>query len=322
MEICFSSVADSSGSHNRLRFQSFQFISIKFGERLQLQARQNLRKWTDRGRYPVSITFGEPLSNQTSAPRSDKWSKNSPPKAAKERTRSCLPMHRQFVPGTAGIRFAHASSTTSGTSAIWLWQGFCRRRRPRPMAATASPRSTDGRPVDACHSRSMHRQHRARAARQNTSELELHSRSRVRPVGDPSMRHQTGALFAEFLERVPLDPGPDVQFILGEDSRTKISNLAEFEHLLALCCCRVGCTTGSWAYAAISRATWRRSSFPAAAPANRKEWLSPIKMSRQISKSSRMRSITPQGSCARDFAFFSQFGYTVTLWGAMLAREP
>lgn len=273
-----------------------------------------------RGRYPVSVTFGEPLPNTAPAVQVRQAIQVLGADAAKERTRNCLPMHRQFVRNAARHPFRPCLIDAAGKQSLSYGKALAgavvlsRWLRPQlsdePMVGIWLP-SSNG------------------AALTNIA-LALLGKTAVNlnyTAGAESVKsaiqqcHIKEILTARrFLDRLPLDPGPGVRLILGEQAREQISTASRinaFLRVVLLPGWLLDRVLGLGRHKASDVATVIFSSGSTGEPKGvvltQQNITSNIEVFKDLidySSRDRVLGILP---------FFHSFGFTVTLWGALVA---
>ncbi|HEY1379515.1 MAG TPA: AMP-binding protein, partial [Gemmataceae bacterium] len=281
-------------------------------------------KWPQRRKYPVTVAFGKPQDSTVTAPQVRQMIQQMAADVAKERTRTILPVHRQFVRSAARHPFRPCLiDTTSGPEPVVLNRGkalagaMCLARwlRPKlgdePMVGVWLPQSAGGVLTNVAltllHKTPVNLNYTAgtdnvrSAARQCELKVVLSSK--------------------RFLTRYPLDLGPDVRVIAGEDARDEITTgrrLAAYLRTILLPGWLLDRLLGLGGHESSDLATVIFSSGSTGEPkgvmlthqnvaANIEAFIDYVRFTHH----DRVLGILP---------FFHSFGYTVTLWGALLAE--
>src|SRR5262249_8875198 len=124
----------------------------------------------------------------------------------------------------------------------------------------------------------------------------------------------------KFLDRVALDPGQDVQFILGEDSRAQISNFSRVRAFLSIVLLPgwlLDALYGLRGHKPSDLATVIFSSGSTGEPKGVALTYQNVTSNIEIFKDA--VDYSPRDRVLGILPFFHSFGYTVTLWGALLA---
>jgi acyl-[acyl-carrier-protein]-phospholipid O-acyltransferase/long-chain-fatty-acid--[acyl-carrier-protein] ligase len=274
-----------------------------------------------RGHYPATVRFGAALPNDTSAARVRQVVQELAAESAKERTKDCVPMHRQFVRMAARHPFRPCLIDTTGTigdltygkalaGAIVLSRWLRPRLSDAPMVGVwlpASPGAVLTNIALALLGKT--------AVNLNYTSGEDSVRSAIRQC-----QLQQVLTAQRFLDRFKLDPGPDVRLILGEESRAQItqrSRRAAFLLTLLTPGWLLDRVLGLSGHHASDLSTVIFSSGSTGEPKGvaltHQNITSNIEIFKELvdfSHHDRVLGILP---------FFHSFGFTVTMWGALLA---
>lgn len=278
-------------------------------------------KRSGRGPYPVSVTFGAPLPNHTPAARVRQVIQELAAEAAKERTKDCLPMHRQFVRMAARHPFRPCLIDPTGNTpnlsygkalagAVVLSHWLRPQLGDEPKIGLWLPSTPGGVLANVA------------VALLGKTAVNLNYTSGLDAVRSAVRQcHIRQVLTSQkFLERVPLDLGPDVRLIFGEDARKQISSAARvnaFVWTVLLPGWILDRMLGLSRHKASDLATIIFSSGSTGEPKGialtYQNVTSNIEIFKDLvdfSSTDRVLGVLP---------FFHSFGFTVTLWGTLLA---
>jgi acyl-[acyl-carrier-protein]-phospholipid O-acyltransferase / long-chain-fatty-acid--[acyl-carrier-protein] ligase len=278
-------------------------------------------KWPGRGPYPVSITFGSPLPNNTPAPRVRQVIQELAADAAKERTTHCLPMHRQFVRMAARHPFRPCLIDNIGTlgdltygKALAGAVVLSRWLRPRVHDADMVGLWMPATPGAALANVALALLGKT-AVNLNYTAGQESVRSAIRQCG---IKHVLTS--RKFLDRVALDPGPGVEWVFGEDSRAQISNLSRvraFIGILLFPGWLLDWLLGLGGHKPSDLATVIFSSGSTGEPKGVALTYQNVTSNIEIFKDA--VDYSPRDRVLGILPFFHSFGFTVTLWGALVA---
>lgn len=277
-------------------------------------------KLPSRGDYPVTVTFGAPLANSTSAAEVRQTIQLLAAEAAKQRTAACRPMHRQFVRSAARHPFRPCLIDPAGkqnlsygkalAGAIVLSHWLKPQLSDEPMVGVWLP-SSNG------------------AALTNIA-LTLLGKTAVNlnyTAGAESVRSAIQQcsireiLTAQkFLDRLPLDAGPDVRLIRGEEARTQISTASRVGAFLLVVLSPgwlLERLLGIRHHNAGDVATVIFSSGSTGEPKG--VVLTQQNVTSNIEMFKDLVDFSPRDHVLGILPFFHSYGYTVTLWGALMA---
>jgi acyl-[acyl-carrier-protein]-phospholipid O-acyltransferase/long-chain-fatty-acid--[acyl-carrier-protein] ligase len=279
-------------------------------------------KWPERGRSPVTVAFGKPLDSATTAPEVRQAILELSAYCAKERTRTILPVHRRFVRQAAAHPFRSCLIDTSGPQPRMLNQGkvlafaiglsgwLRPQLRDEPMVGVWLPSSVGG----VFANLALTLLGKTAVNLNYTAGIE-NVRSAVRRCG---IRHVLTA--QRFLARMPLDLGPDVELIALEDARASISKVSLIYALVGTVVLPgwlLDRLLGLGSHRAADLATVIFSSGSTGEPKG--VMLTQQNLAANVEAFMDYVDFSPRDRVLGLLPFFHSFGYTVTLWGALLA---
>jgi acyl-[acyl-carrier-protein]-phospholipid O-acyltransferase/long-chain-fatty-acid--[acyl-carrier-protein] ligase len=278
-------------------------------------------KRSRRGRYPVTARFGKPLPNATPAPNVRQAVQELAAESAIERTRDCVPMHRQFVRSAARHPFrecfidpASPSGNLSCGKALAGAIVLSRWLRPQlsdePLVGVWLPTSIPA----AVANIALTLLGKTAVNLNYTAGVES-VRSSVRQC-----RMKEVLTGQRFLDRIPLDLGPDVRLIRLEAAREGIPQAARVRAFLRVVMSPgwlLDWTLGLRKHTARDLATVIFSSGATGEPKG--IMLSQQNITSNIEIFKNHVDYSPKDRVLGILPFFHSFGYTVTLWGALVA---
>jgi acyl-[acyl-carrier-protein]-phospholipid O-acyltransferase/long-chain-fatty-acid--[acyl-carrier-protein] ligase len=192
-------------------------------------------KWPMRRKYPVTVTFGPRQPHDVAAPQVRQAITELEAEQAKRRSHSILPLHRRFVRSAARRPFRACLIDTNTPEPRHLNRGkvfagaacLARWLRPKlgdePMVGVWLPQSAGGVVTNLALALL-----RRTSVNLNYTAGADNVASAVRQCG---LRHVLTS--KRFTHRVPLDLGPDVELIYGEDALSAITNGQRLRAFLA-----------------------------------------------------------------------------------------
>jgi acyl-[acyl-carrier-protein]-phospholipid O-acyltransferase/long-chain-fatty-acid--[acyl-carrier-protein] ligase len=279
-------------------------------------------KWPQRPRFPVTIAFGPAHTSAVSAPQARQIIQELSADATKRRTATIMPVHRQFVRSAARRPFRQCLIDATGPKPRLLNRGkvfagaVCLSRWLRPVLGNDSmvgvwlPQSVGG----VVGNLALAFLHKTAVNLNYTSGVE-NVRSAARQCG---LKHVLSA--KRFISRMPLDLGPDVQVIYLEDALTGITSfqrVAVFVQAVLLPGWLLDRMLGLAAHQASDLATVIFSSGSTGEPKG--IMLTQQNIAANVEAFMEFADFTPHDRVLGMLPFFHSFGYTVTLWGALLA---
>jgi acyl-[acyl-carrier-protein]-phospholipid O-acyltransferase/long-chain-fatty-acid--[acyl-carrier-protein] ligase len=279
-------------------------------------------KWPDRGPHPVTVTFGKALPNVISAPQARQVLLELSADSAKDRARSTLPVHRRFVRMAARHPFRPClidntgpqprtlsyGKVLAGASCLANW--LRPKLRDEPMVGVWLPSSVGG----ALTNLALALLGKTAVNLNYTAGIES-VRSAVRQCG---IRHVLTA--NRFLAKMPLDLGSDVQLIAGEDAFSQISGFQKasaFVWTVLLPGWLLDWFFGLSKHRPDDLITVIFSSGTTGEPKG--IMLTHGNIAANVEAFVRYVNFSPRDRVLGLLPFFHSFGYTVTLWGALMA---
>jgi acyl-[acyl-carrier-protein]-phospholipid O-acyltransferase/long-chain-fatty-acid--[acyl-carrier-protein] ligase len=280
-------------------------------------------KRSERGPFPVTVAFGQPLSNPVAAPRVRQVIAEMAAETAKDRARHLLPVHRQFVRKAARHPFRGCLiDTASGPKprvlncAKVLAGAMCLARwlRPRlgdePMVGVWLPSSVGGALTNLAlalsHKTVVNLNYTAGAGAVRSA------------VEQCSLRHVVTS--ERFLHRMPLDLGPGVQLVKLEEALAGISGAQRtwaYLRTVLLPGWLLDRLLGLRRHQGSDLATVIFSSGSTGEPKG--VMLTQQNIAANIDAFVSHVNFSPRDRVLGTLPFFHSFGYTVTLWGALMA---
>lgn len=271
-------------------------------------------------RYPVTATFGKPLPTDATAFQVRQAVQILAAEAARERTKDCMPMHRQFVRNAASHPFRPCLIDPEGkqnlsygkalAGAIVLSRWLKPQLSDEPMVGVWLP-SSNG------------------AALTNIA-LTLLGKTAVNlnyTAGPESVRSAIQQCrireimtAQKFLDRLPLDAGPGVRLIRGEEARSQISTASRLRAFLLVVLSPgwlLDRLLGLTRHKAADVATVIFSSGSTGEPKG--IVLTQQNITSNIEAFKELVDFSPRDHVLGILPFFHSYGYTVTLWGALMA---
>jgi acyl-[acyl-carrier-protein]-phospholipid O-acyltransferase/long-chain-fatty-acid--[acyl-carrier-protein] ligase len=279
-------------------------------------------KLSERGPDPVTVAFGKPLNQFATASVVQQAIAELSAECAKERTKAILPAHRRFVRRAAAHPFRSCLIDTSGPEPKTLSQGkvlafatcladwLRPQLRDEPMVGVWLPSSTGG----VFTNLALALLGKTAVNLNYTAGIE-NVRSAVRQCG-----LRTVLTAKRFLARMPLDLGPNVQLIAGEDARAQISKarlVGAFLRTVLLPGRLLDWLLGLRGHKASDLATVIFSSGSTGEPKG--VMLTHQSIAANVAAFMDYVDFSPRDRVLGILPFFHSFGYTVTLWGALLA---
>jgi acyl-[acyl-carrier-protein]-phospholipid O-acyltransferase/long-chain-fatty-acid--[acyl-carrier-protein] ligase len=280
-------------------------------------------KWPMSRKYPVSVTFGPTQPSDISAPKVRQVIAAISAERAKEHSKSIVPMHRQFVRSAAKHPFRPCLIDTTGAQPRML-------NRAKVLAGSVCLSRWLRSQVDADKMVGIWLPQSVPAVLTNIALLLLHKtvvnlnytagmenvRSAVRQCG---LRQVVTS--KRFTHRFPLDLGPDIQIIYLEDARagiTTIQRTRAFVAAVLLPGWLLELMLGLASHNADDLATVIFSSGSTGEPKG--VMLTQANVAANIEAFMDYADFNHRDRVLGILPFFHSFGYTVTLWGALLAH--
>jgi acyl-[acyl-carrier-protein]-phospholipid O-acyltransferase/long-chain-fatty-acid--[acyl-carrier-protein] ligase len=280
-------------------------------------------KWPMPRKYPVTVAFGPPQPQGISAPLLRQVIVQMSAEQAKQRAKSVLPMHRQFVRSAARhpfrpclidtttpqVRLLNRGKTLAGAMCLADWL------RPQlgndKMVGVWLPQSAGGvvTNIALCllHKTAVNLNY-------TTGNIET-VRAAVRQCG---LRHVLTS--KRFVQRFALDLAPDVKLIYGEDAVADITNgqrLRAYIKVLVVPGLLLDLLLGLRSHEPGDLVTVIFSSGSTGEPKG--VMLTQENVTANIEAFMDYVEFTHRDHVLGMLPFFHSFGYTVTLWGALLA---
>jgi acyl-[acyl-carrier-protein]-phospholipid O-acyltransferase/long-chain-fatty-acid--[acyl-carrier-protein] ligase len=278
-------------------------------------------KWPKPRKYPVTVSIGQRRPNSITAPVIRQVIAAMSAELAKERAESILPLHRQFVRTVARHPFRPCLFDTSGDQprrlnrATVLAGAVCLSRWLRPklntdqMVGVWLPHSTAG----VLANIALAFLHKTPVNLNYSAGVE-NVRSAARQCG---LRHVLTS--KRFVQRFPLDLGPDVQIVDLEDARAEITSVQKLRALVGAVVFPgwfIDLWLGLRSHKANDLATVIFSSGSTGEPKG--VMLTQANIAANVAAFMEYVDFTHRDRVLGILPFFHSFGYTVTLWGAML----
>jgi acyl-[acyl-carrier-protein]-phospholipid O-acyltransferase/long-chain-fatty-acid--[acyl-carrier-protein] ligase len=279
-------------------------------------------KWPERGRYPVTVAFGKKLPNTATAPEVRQAVQELAAECAKDRPPHILPPIRRFVRQAAAHPFRSCLIDTSGPEPRTLNQGKALafatclshwlgpRLRDEAMVGVWLPSSIG----DVFANLALSLLGKTAVNLNYTAGTE-NVRSAVRQCGI-----RTVITSKRFLARMPLELGPDVQLVPLEDARAQIGKAQLFNAFVwtvLLPGRLLDWLLGLPAHRPDGLATVIFSSGSTGEPKG--VMLTHANIAANVEAFLQYVDFSPRDRVLGILPFFHSFGYTVTLWGALLA---
>lgn len=298
------------------------YLDQLWGSIFSYQGGRLFWKWPMRGKYPVTVAFGKQLPSDVTAPQVRQTLQVLSADLAKQRTATILPVHRQFVRSAARHPFRACLIDTSGAQPIPISRGkvmaggWCLSRWLRPilgsheMVGVWLPQST----AAVLANLALTLLHKTAVNLNYTAGTEsLHSAARQCKI-----RHVLTS--KRFTSRVPLELGPDVVLVYLEDAREQISSarkLSAFLWTVLLPGRLLDRILGLGRHCAADLATVVFSSGSTGEPKG--VMLTHQNIAANVEAFIGFVDFTKRDHVLGILPFFHSFGYTVTLWGALMA---
>jgi acyl-[acyl-carrier-protein]-phospholipid O-acyltransferase/long-chain-fatty-acid--[acyl-carrier-protein] ligase len=279
-------------------------------------------KWPKPRTNPVTVSFGPRQPNNITAPKVRQAIETMSAELARARAKSILPLHRQFVRSAARHPFRPCLIDTTGPQPRPLNRGkvlagsMCLARWLRPklgadkMVGVWLPQSAAGVATNVA----LSLLHKTVVNLNYTAGTE-NVRSAVRQCG---IRHVLTS--KRFVHRVPLELGPDVEVIHLEDARAGITTFQQLRAFVATVLSPgwlLDLYLGLRGDNAADLATVVFSSGSTGEPKG--VMLTQANIASNVAAFMDYVDFTHRDTVLGILPFFHSFGYTVTLWGALLA---